>query len=296
VGALEIPSWRVTSAALEALARVGQDAREAQRAVLDVATSHWSQRVRWRAVTTMRFLRQKNDYDQLEAVMKAIDGGHSYAEFLESGDALADPVSHAFATVPPNDSTARENTPVCAWNRRPGEPVEVTWEGGEAILPPLGSRQARARRERHADRIPRTTLEGLGIGFDVLLAEAVQDIRRKGDDYLVAACAGEFGGGLLQVTPDGKVAVLREGCFMALREVGDAIWVFEGAAHLGEGYGRIWRLDEGDASWVPVPVVDLPGNPIAAHVGKQRVLVATNLGDVAVGPRGTITPLGCEPQ
>jgi hypothetical protein len=296
VRVLDIPSWRVTSAALEGLARIGQGARSAQRAILAVATSHWSQRVRWRAVTTMRFLREENRHDQLEAVMRAIDGGHSYADFLGSADALADPVSRAFATVPANDSTERENTPVCAWNRRTMTPIEVRWQGDVRTLTALDSKQTRERRRRYASKVPNTTLEGLGIGLDVLLSESVRDIRPKGIDYVVAACAGEFGGGLLRVTPTGKVAVLRRGCFVATRQVGGAIWVFEGSQHLGDGHGRLWRMQATGNSWAVAPVVDLPGNPLAAHVGRDWVLVATNLGDVAVTRAGAVTPLACEPS
>jgi photosystem II stability/assembly factor-like uncharacterized protein len=130
----------------------------------------------------------------------------------------------------------------------------------------------------------------------VLLSESVRDIRPKGIDYVVAACAGEFGGGLLRVTPTGKVAVLRRGCFVATRQVGGAIWVFEGSQHLGDGHGRLWRMQATGNSWAVAPVVDLPGNPLAAHVGRDWVLVATNLGDVAVTRAGAVTPLACEPS
>ena len=296
VRALEVPSWRVTNAALEGLARIGRDARSAQRAVLGVATSHWSQRVRWRAVTTMRFLREENQYDQRQAVMRAIQEGHSYVDFLASAAAWADPVSRAFVIVPPNDSTERENTPVCAWNRRPTIPIEVRWRGEVATLTPLDSRQTQERVSSRASKIPNTTLEGLGIGLDVLLSEAVRDIRPKGADYVMAACAGEFGGGLLRVTPSGKVAVLRRGCFVAIRQVGQDLWMFEGSQHLGDGHGRLWRTQSTGSSWAMTPVVDLPGNPIAAHVDREWVLVATNLGDVAVTREGAITPLACDLQ
>ncbi len=295
VRALDFPSWRVTSAALEALARLGPGARPAQRAVLNVATTHWSQRVRWRAVTTMRFLREENQYDQLEAIMKAIDEGHSYADFLDSANASADPVSRAFATVPANDSTEREDTPVCAWNRRPSAPIEVRWREEVKRLTPLDSKQAAERRRRYAERIPNTTLEGLGIGLDVLLSEAVRDIRPKGPDYLVAACAGEYGGGLLRLTPTGKVAVLRRGCFVAMRQMGGEVWVLEGSQHLGDGYGRMWRTQGAGDSWAVTPVADLPGSPLAIHATSSHLLIATNLGDVAVTDTGALTPLACEP-
>jgi len=99
----------------------------------------------------------------------------------------------------------------------------------------------------------------------------------------------------LRITAAGKVAILRRGCFVATRAVGHDLWVFEGSQHLGDGYGRLWRTDNGN-SWVLLPVVDLPGNPIAARVMGDHMLVATNLGDVAVTRTGDVTPFACEPQ
>ena len=161
------------------------------------------------------------------------------------------------------------------------------------MLPPLDSPEALSRRRQILPRIPPTTLDALGIGFDVPVRDALRDARHLGKSTWLATCAGEFGGGLLELTK-GKLKVRHRGCFLALRQVGEEIWAFEGSQHLEEGYGRIWRIDRRYLGSL-APVADLPGEPQAVRVASSEALVATNRGDVAVGPDGSLSPLDCEP-
>lgn len=295
--ALTIPSWRVTSIVLEALARLGSGDGDVKGSVLRVATGHWSQRIRWRAVTTLRFLSEPTTFDEPAAIRRTVTSGSTLAAYLAAGAAADDPVAAAFGTLGDETAAEADAAPECAVGRTWTRPVRVRDLKEMVTLFPLASGTEK-RLVQHAARLPRATLAGLGLGLDVPLEEAARDAVPMDSVLVVAACAGARGGGLLEIPRHGPPRILRRGCFERMMTVGpdrQTLWVFEGPSHLGATQGRIWRLDR-EATTVLLPVVDLPAGAIATGRGPTAVLVATPLGDVAVDLDGTLRPLDCGPR
>ncbi len=295
--ALSIPSFRVATTALDALARLGTEDAEVRRAVLHVATSHWSPRVRWHAVTTLRFLREPSAFDEPAAIERAIAGGSTLAEYLATDMPAGDPIAAAFGTRRHSERSGAEDAPACAAARPSATGVPVLDGDTPSTLRPLAE-GTRRRLDRQAQRLPRVTLADLGLGLDVPLHEAARDAVPAGPTLIVAACAGDRGGGLLAIPPGGPPRALRRGCFERLMTVGPeraTLWAFEGPSHLGAAFGRIWRIQrEGDAVGL-LPVVDLPAEAIAVGRASGAALIATPAGDVAVGLEGDLRPLACAP-
>ncbi|GEM_PF-6050621 len=296
--ALTIPSFRVTTAVLEALSRLGTEDAEVRRAVLNVATSHWSPRVRWHAVTTIRFLREPSGFDEQAAIERAVAGGATLSAYFTADVTAGDPIAAAFATRRQDGPRGAEEAPACAVGRPASQPIPVVDGDTAALLRPLAE-GAQQRIARQASRLPRVTLADLGIGLGVPLTEAARDAAVAGSTLLVAACAGARGGGLLAIPRAGPPRALRRGCFERLLPVGPdraTLWAFEGPRHLGAAYGRIWRVSrEGDAERL-VPVVDLPAEAIAIDRRRDAVLIATPAGDVAADLEGHLRPLACAPR
>jgi len=296
--ALTVPSFRVTTTVLEALARLGTEDAEVRRAVLRVATSHWSPRVRWHAVTTIRFLREPSGFDEQAAIARAIAGGATLSAYLTADFTAGDPIAAAFGTRRQDGPHGAEEAPACAVGRPSSTGIPVLDGNTAALLRPLAE-GARQRVDRQAARLPRATLADLGLGLGVPLPEAARDAATAGPTLFVATCAGDRGGGLLAVPRAGPPRALRRGCFERLLPVGPdraTLWAFEGPSHLGAAYGRIWRVSrEGDAESL-VPVVDLPAEAVAIDRHSDEVLIATPAGDLAVDLEGHLRPLACAPR
>lgn len=295
--ALEIPSWRVTAVVLETLARLGSDDPEVRRRVLRTATSHWSRRIRWRAVTTLRFLREPAAFDEPAAIARVVANGGTAASYLEAESTTEDPVASAFSTFDDGDDEPLARIPACAAGRPRGQPVEVRDGDQPFTLPPLGPGSA-ARLREHGNALPSLTLAEFGLGQPLPLTDAARDAVRFGASLLVALCAEELGGGLLSLPPGSPPQRLRQGCFESFfgpATGSSLLWVFEGPGRLGSSYGRLWRLERVGALLDLTPFTDLPATASAAARWGPELFVATRHGDVAIANDGSVRALACAP-
>jgi hypothetical protein len=293
--ALDIPSWRVTQAALTSLARIGPEAPGASSVVLGLATTHWSQRIRWRAVIALRFLREGRARDEAAAVARELARGGTYRSYLSSPAAKQEPVTAAFAQVPPLDSPLDGDVPACAAGRK----RHRAWsgEGTNAALVPLASPAAASRARSAASAAGRIKLEALGLGFDVPLVQAARDAMTTPVGQVVATCAAERGGGLVLVTPSGEARALQAGCFVRIVSTPEGLLAVEGTTH--KNLGKLWRLELREGRVLLEPWVDLPGEPLAFAIAPSgaasRLLVATTHGDLTLDAQGHAVAGDCAP-
>jgi len=175
----------------------------------------------------------------------------------------------------------------------PAKPISITWRGESfAFDRTVWMNDSR----EHSRTVFDAYVAALGADLKVNLGVgAMTDMRAVSGGVLVATNAGEWGGGLVFVTPVGKAAQVIGDNTHALIDLGGSLYALTGLSHLGLDHGVVWRIDVSGAAPVARELAKLPGSPVAWAIAEDRaILIATGRNDVAVLPDGTIEPAKSE--